>query len=59
MTTLLLLITVISSHFETLLRITYSNIDQFVLHNKKTDEVTLILQLHLKKIKSQQKQKQL
>jgi hypothetical protein len=31
----LLLITVISSYFETLLRITYSNIDLFVLHNKK------------------------
>jgi len=56
--TLLLLIAIIDSHLETLLRIIYEDIDMFILRDKKIDEIALTLQLRLKKIKSRQKRKQ-
>ncbi len=56
--TLLLLIAIIDSHLETLLRIIYDDIDMFILRDKKIDEIALTLQLRLKKIKSRQKRKQ-
>jgi len=55
--TLLLLIAIIDSHLETLLRIIYDDIDMFILRDKKIDEIALTLQLRLKKIKSRQKRK--
>ena len=51
--TLLLLAAVTGSCLGVLLGITYGDIDLFVLRDKKTDEVALMLQLHLKKTKSQ------
>ncbi len=56
--TLLLLIAIIDSRLETLLRIIYDDIDMFILRDKKIDEIALTLQLRLKKIKSRQKRKQ-
>jgi len=56
--TLLLLIAIIDSRSETLLSIIYDDINLFMLRDKTTSEIALILQLRLKKIKSRQKQKQ-
>lgn len=56
--TLLLLIAIIDSRSETLLSIIYDDIDLFMLRDKTTSEIALILQLRLKKIKSRQKRKQ-
>lgn len=53
--TLLLLTAVTASRLRALLRITYEDIELFVLRDKKTGEIALTLQLRLKKTKSRQK----
>ena len=53
----LLLATVTASRLGALLSITYSDMEFFVLRDKKTDEVALTLQIRLKKTKSRQKRK--